>query len=134
MAGFLEDRNGPLSTGRRPFTLSDGLKRLSSFGMYFDDMVLRQSQAIGPTEDAFGYGQMNPLGVDNDDIYSAFAALSMTDTNMRKQLPFFDQNYKRRGSEEAHKSCLDRQTKRSTNEKDRQMKRSANQKIDKPKD
>ena len=99
MAGFLEDRNGPLSTGRRPFTLSDGLKRLSSFGMYFDDMVLRQSQAIGPTEDAFGYGQMNPLGVDNDDIYSAFAALSMTDTNMRKQLPFFDQNYKTKRDE-----------------------------------
>ena len=55
MAGFVEKRNGPLSTGKRPFTLSDGLKRLSSFGMFYDDLVLRQSQAIGPTEDAFGY-------------------------------------------------------------------------------
>ena len=69
MAGFVEKRNGPLSTGKRPFTLSDGLKRLSSFGMFYDDLVLRQSQAIGPTEDAFGYGQMNPMGVDNDDIH-----------------------------------------------------------------
>lgn len=99
MAGFVEKRNGPLSTGKRPFTLSDGLKRLSSFGMYYDDLVLRQSQAIGPTEDAFGYGQMNPMGVDNDDIYSAFAALSMTDTGMRKQIPFFDKNYETKRNE-----------------------------------
>lgn len=93
MAGFVENRNGPLSTGKRPFTLSDALKRLSSFGMYYDDLVLRQSQAIGPMEDQFGYGQINPMGVDNDDIYAAFAALSMTDTNLRKQIPFFDKNY-----------------------------------------
>jgi hypothetical protein len=99
MAGFVEKRNGPLSTGKRPFTLSDGLKRLSSFGMFYDDLVLRQSQAIGPTEDAFGYGQMNPMGVDNDDIYSAFAALSMTDTGMRKQIPFFDKNYETKRAE-----------------------------------
>lgn len=93
MAGFIENKNGPLSTGKRPFTLSDSLKRLSSFGMYYDDLVLRQSQAIGPMEAQFGYGQINPMGVDNDDIYAAFAALSMTDTNLRKQIPFFDKNY-----------------------------------------
>src|SRR6056300_1558702 len=93
MAGFVNNNNGPLSYGKRPFTLSTALKSLSSFGMYYDDMVLRQSQAIGPTEDAFGYGQMNPMGVDNDDIYGAFAALSMTDTNMRKSIPLFDRDY-----------------------------------------
>jgi hypothetical protein len=93
MAGFTE-RNGPLSTGRRPFSLSSSLKNLSSFGMRFDDLVLRQSQAIGPMEDMFGYGQMNPMGFDNDDIYGAFAALSMTDINLKKNIPFFDQDYK----------------------------------------
>jgi len=93
MAGFVE-RNGPLSTNKRPFVLSDTLKKLSSFGMYYDDLVLRQSQAIGPVEDAFGYGMMNPLGLDNDDMYGAFAALSMADTTMRKNIPFFDQQYK----------------------------------------
>ena len=51
------------------------LKTLSSFGMRYDDMVLRQSQAIGPMEDQFGYKEMNPFGLDNDDIYGAFAAL-----------------------------------------------------------
>ena len=93
MAGFVNDRNGPLSTNKRPFTLSSALKGLSSFGMYYDDMVLRQSQAIGPTEDALGYGQLNQFGADNDDMYGAFAALSMTDTNLRKSIPLFDRDY-----------------------------------------
>jgi hypothetical protein len=97
MAGFV-NKNGPFSA-RRPFNLSDGLKRLSSFGMYYDDLVLRQSQAIGPAEDQFGYGQMNVMGIDNDDIYGAFAALSMADTNMRKNIPFFDMNYKTKRDE-----------------------------------
>jgi len=47
MAGFV-DRNGPLSYNKKSFTLRDQLKKLSSFGMYYDDLVLRQSQAIGP--------------------------------------------------------------------------------------
>ena len=98
MAGFV-DRNGPFSTGKRTFNLSDTLKKLSSFGMYYDDLVLRQSQAIGPMEDQFGYGQMNLMGVDSDDIYGAFAALSMADTNMRKNIPFFDMNYKSKREE-----------------------------------
>ena len=93
MAGFVNDKNGPLSYGKRPFTLSTALKSLSSFGMYYDDMVLRQSQAIGPTEDALGYGQMNMMGLDNDDIYGAFAAMSMTDINLKKNIPFFDNEY-----------------------------------------
>jgi hypothetical protein len=92
MAGFT-DRNGPLSTGKRPFTVSNSLKTLSSFGMRYDDLVLRQSQAIGPMEDMFGYGQMNPMGLDNDDMYGAFAALSMTDINLKKNIPFFDRDY-----------------------------------------
>ena len=92
MAGFV-DRNGPLSYNKRSFTLRDQLKRLSSFGMYYDDLVLRQSQAIGPVEDKIGYGMMNQFGVDNDDMYGAFAALSMSDTNMRKNIPFFDKAY-----------------------------------------
>lgn len=98
MAGFVE-RNGPFSTGKRQFNLSDTLKKLSSFGMYYDDLVLRQSQAIGPAEDQYGYGQMNLMGVDSDDIYGAFAALSMADTNMRKNIPFFDMNYKSKREE-----------------------------------
>ena len=93
MAGFTDKRNGPLSSNSRPFSLSNALKTLSSFGMRYDDMVLRQSQAIGPMEDQFGYKEMNPFGLDNDDIYGAFAALSMGDINMKKNVPFFDIDY-----------------------------------------
>lgn len=98
MSGFI-DRNGPFSYNKKQFTLKDQLKKLSSFGMYYDDLVLRQSQAIGPIEDAIGYGQINPLGLDNDDMYGAFAALSMSDTNMRKNIPFFDKNYQAKREE-----------------------------------
>ena len=98
MAGF-NDRNGPLSNGSRPFSISNALKSLSSFGMRYDDLVLRQSQAIGPMEAEIGYGQMNPFGVDNDDIYGAFAAMSMTDTNLRSNIPFFDQGYEAKRDE-----------------------------------
>ena len=93
MAGFTENRNGPLSTNSRPFSISNALKTLSSFGMRYDDLVLRQSQAIGPMEAEIGYGQINPLGLDNDDIYGAFAAMSMTDINLKKNIPFFDNEY-----------------------------------------
>tara|TARA_B110000879_G_scaffold169899_1_gene220076 strand:- start:2618 stop:4120 length:1503 start_codon:yes stop_codon:yes gene_type:complete len=61
--------------------------------MRYDDLVLRQSQAIGPMEAEIGYGQINPLGLDNDDIYGAFAAMSMTDINLKKNIPFFDNEY-----------------------------------------
>jgi hypothetical protein len=94
MAGFVNrDNRGSAKT---PFTLGGALKKLSSFGMFYDDMVLRQSQAIGPMEDAMGYGQLNMgnmMGADPDNMYDTFAALSMADTSERKSIPFFDQNY-----------------------------------------
>jgi hypothetical protein len=94
MAGFVNRDNR--GAGKTPFTLGSTLKKLSSFGMYYDDMVLRQSQAIGPMEDALGYGHLdmgNMMGADPDNMYDTFAALSMADVSMRKNIPFFDQNY-----------------------------------------
>ena len=37
---------------------------------------------------------MNQTECDRDDMYGAFAALSMADTKMRKNIPFFDQAYR----------------------------------------
>ena len=94
MAGFVDRDNR--GSGKTPFSLKDTLKKLSSFGMRYDDLVLRQSQAIGPMEDKMGYGDLgmgNMMGADPDNMYDAFAALSMADTAMRKNVPFFDQNY-----------------------------------------
>lgn len=102
MAGFVnrpgDPQRGPLSRGRG-FRVSSLLKDLSNFGMRYDDMVIRNSQAIGTIENEVGFGMVNPLGIDNEDIYAAFAALSMSDTNLKKNIPFFDVNYKARREE-----------------------------------
>ena len=102
MAGFVnrpgDPMRGPLSRGRG-FRVSTLLKDLSNFGMRYDDMVIRNSQAIGAIENEVGFGMVNPLGIDNEDIYAAFAALSMSDTNLKKNIPFFDINYKSRREE-----------------------------------
>jgi hypothetical protein len=102
MAGFVnrpgDPMRGPLSRGRG-FRVSTLLKDLSNFGMRYDDMVIRNSQAIGAIENEIGFGMVNPLGIDNEDIYAAFAALSMSDTNLKKNIPFFDTNYKSRREE-----------------------------------
>ena len=85
MAGF-QDRKGPLTRGN---PISDTLKSLSKLGMKYDDMVIRNSRAVGFTESKLGYTTMNPNGSDADDIYYAFAALSMTDTSSKKNISFF---------------------------------------------
>ena len=48
MAGFADKdpRNGPFSTGKRPFRLSNTLKLLSSFGMRYDDMVDGKTEGV----------------------------------------------------------------------------------------
>ena len=91
MAGFT-DRRGPLSTGNPVRKL---LKDLSNLGMAYDDMIIRNSRAVGYTENQMGY-TFNPMGSDADDIYGAFAALSLTDTNMKKNISFFDKDYERK--------------------------------------
>jgi len=91
MAGFT-DRRGPLSTGNPVRKI---LKDLSSLGMAYDDMIIRNSRAVGFTENEMGYS-FNPMGSDGDDMYGAFAALSLTDTSLKKNIAFFDQDYIRK--------------------------------------
>lgn len=95
MAGF-SDRFGPLT---KRLSVSRTLQDLSSFGMKYDDMIIRNSQAIGIMEDKVGFGQMNPLGYDNEDYWYPFAALSMADTTLRKSISFFDQDYPKKRDE-----------------------------------
>lgn len=88
MAGFT-DRRGPL-TNTNP--VRKILKDLSNLGMAYDDMIIRNSRAIGFMENQLGY-TMNPIGSDAEDIYAAFAALSLTDTTLKKNISFFDRDY-----------------------------------------
>ena len=74
--------------------VSKALKSLSSFGMMYDDMVLRNSKAIGVNEDMYGWklDPRNSAGGEYDD-YALFANLSMTDINLRKSISIFDKSY-----------------------------------------
>ena len=60
--------------------------------MAYDDMVIRNSRAVGFTENQLGY-TMNPMGSDSDDMYAAFASLSLTDTTLKKNISLFDTDY-----------------------------------------
>ena len=55
MAGFF-DRWGtsPVTT------ITDSIKRISALGMRYDDLVIKQSRAIGTTEAQLGGGDFNP--------------------------------------------------------------------------
>jgi hypothetical protein len=89
MAGFT-DRKGSLTEGNPVRKI---LKDLSTLGMAYDDMIIRNSRAVGFTESQIGYGFMNPMGSDADDMYAAFAALSLTDTTLKKNISYFDKDY-----------------------------------------
>lgn len=90
MAGFKDNQNKSQN-----FNLSKVLKTISSFGMQYDDMVFKQSQAIGSTEQS----QMGSYGANSDDEWEAFAAMSMADVNVNKNVPFFDKDYLNRREE-----------------------------------
>lgn len=86
MAGFLNNpifQGGPTS---KPFgQLSKALKRLSSLGMDYEDMVLKNSKAIGVSEAMMGQQQFMP----EDFLYS----LAMSDIGQKKFIAYFDKQY-----------------------------------------
>jgi len=96
MAGFVNRDN---SSAEKPTPesrnlVSKALKSLSSFGMVYDDMVIKNSKAIGVNEDRYGWrlDPRNVAGGEYDD-YALFANLSMTDINLRKSISIFDKSY-----------------------------------------
>lgn len=80
MAGFF-DRFGNAPMG----TVTDALKRISGLGMKYDDMVIKQSKAIGTTESQLGGSDFNP----RDLMY----ALALSDISQKKYTPIFDKDY-----------------------------------------
>jgi hypothetical protein len=90
MAGFTDDyqnKRGFWNTN----PVGKILKDLSRFGMRYDDMLVKNSRAVGYTQsrdNRFGYNPTNPQ--DNDDMYQIFANLSLADTTMRKKLAFHE--------------------------------------------
>lgn len=86
MAGFLDFLKPNQSA------LGNILKNLgniSKFGMEYDDMVVRNSQAIGKTE-GFFYNQDGNGFTENDAFYWTS---SYQDTKVRKYIAYFDRDY-----------------------------------------
>ena len=98
MAGFVERGDGGDSNNR--FVASNALKQLSAFGMKYDDMVLRNSQAVGIVEDQFGwtYDPRGLVGGDYDD-YALFANLALSDIALKKSISVFDKSYPKKREE-----------------------------------
>jgi len=84
MAGFVD------RVGTNPVfgSLSSALKRFSALGMKYEDMVVRQSRAVGVTEAEFG----NQGYLPEEFLYS----LSLSDVGQKKFIAFFDKDYKSR--------------------------------------
>lgn len=98
MAGFLDRRT--LFSRNNKNIVTSTIKKLSSFGMQFDDMVLVNSRAIGTIEDEFGW-RMDPANVSGGSYgdYDLFANLASADTINRKSISFFDKNYQKKRQE-----------------------------------
>lgn len=92
MAGFVDKTDGRRSSIAT--RIGDFIKNLSSLGMRYDDMVIKNSKTIGYAEDKYGWKQ-DPNGVSGGDMddYGLFASLAMNDTTLRKNQAIFDKTY-----------------------------------------
>ena len=84
MAGFID------RIGVNPIfgQISKSLKNLANLGMRYDDMVVKQSRAVGVTEAEFG----NQGYLPEEFLYS----LALADVGQKKFIAFFDKDYKGR--------------------------------------
>ena len=82
MAGFLGDtRLNPFFTN-----MLTNLRRIGSFGMSYGDMVVKNSQAIGPSENAF----IKMGGIEDENFWYA---LKKADTTAKQYIAYFDRDY-----------------------------------------
>jgi hypothetical protein len=86
MAGFLDYQQPNKSAFGN---IMRSLGRISSFGMKYDDMVVRNSQAIGKTESSFFNSE--GTGFTQDDAFKWI--LSHQDVKIRKYIAYFDRDY-----------------------------------------
>jgi len=93
MAGFI-DRGRSGLFNKPGGKISKLLRDLSSFGMRYDDMILKNSKAIGVTENQF-LNTYAPVSTD-DDMWYTFAAMSLTDTSLKKDMCIFNKEYERK--------------------------------------
>ncbi len=86
MAGFVDSNPSQSPVIQR---IRDSVKRLSTFGMKYDDMVIRNSQAVGVTEAAFL--NKNKSNVEDE---SLIWTLAKQDITAKQFISYFDKDYK----------------------------------------
>jgi hypothetical protein len=85
MAGFVDNQTGSPVFER----IRESAKQLSRFGMKYEDMVLKNSMAVGSTEAAFLNKNKSNI-LDENFLYS----LAKQDTTVRQYISYFDKDYK----------------------------------------
>lgn len=98
MSGF-EDRKYNNSLYVNQGFISKTLKKLSRLGMRFDDQVIQNSMAIGVKEKKSGIFNVNPTAQTDEDIWNAFASMTMADSTLRDNIAFFDRGYDQKREE-----------------------------------
>lgn len=61
------------------------LRNLSSFGMNYDSMIMRNTVGVGINEDPFSQGK--------DSLYSFFSQKAVASVLNRKSIPYLDRSY-----------------------------------------
>lgn len=87
MAGFL-NREADGTASLSGWSVSRSLKRLANLGMNYEDMVIKQSKAVGSTEALVGNQGFMP----EDFLYS----LALSDIGQKKFIGYFDKKLKQR--------------------------------------
>jgi hypothetical protein len=83
MAGFVDNsKQAPIIQRIR-----DSVKTLSTFGMKYDDLVVKNSQAIGATEAMF-------LRSNKIDDEATLYSLARQDTQTKQYISYYDKDYK----------------------------------------
>jgi hypothetical protein len=83
MAGFVDNSNQAPIIQR----IRDSVKTLSTFGMKYDDLVVKNSQAIGATEANF-------LRSNKIDDEATLYSLAQQDTQTKQYISYYDKDYK----------------------------------------
>lgn len=84
MAGYINNETAPTIFS----SIGKSLRKLTNLGMEYDDLVIKQSHAIGVTEAEFGNSGYLP----QEFLYS----LAMSDIGQKKFIAYFDKDYKAR--------------------------------------
>lgn len=89
MAGFI-DRKKVLFNNLQDTQSSSFFKKLRNLGMHIDDLVIRQSIGVGPTETMFSGVNLTD-DISHDEMK---AALALQDVGPKKFIAYFDKSYR----------------------------------------